>query len=75
MNVKYEKSMDARREVVVGEGKVFLLDSETGAIKTTLELGRAARSGFFVPLGLVFSLSGKRLFARGRDAILFWNLK
>jgi WD40 repeat protein len=56
------------------EGKVFLLDSATGAIKTTLQLGRAERTNFYVPPGLAFSPNGKRLFARGKEAVLFWDL-
>lgn len=58
-----------------GEGNVFLLDSATGEIKTTLSLGRAAHSRFFVPPGLAFSPDGKRLFARGNDAVVFWDLE
>lgn len=57
------------------EGKVFLLDSATGAIKTTLNFGRVRPSSFFVPPGLEFSPDGKRLFARGRSEILFWDLE
>jgi WD40 repeat protein len=57
------------------EGRIFLLDSMTGAIKKTLSLGNAAHSTFYVPPGLAFSPDGKRLFARGKDAILFWDLK
>jgi WD40 repeat protein len=57
------------------EGRIFLLDSVTGSIKKTLSLGSAAHSTFYVPPGLIFSPDGKRLFARGKDAILFWDLK
>jgi WD40 repeat protein len=56
-------------------GKVFLLDSVTGAIKSTRQLGRTARSIFSVPPSLAFSPDGKRLFVRGRSAVLFWDLE
>lgn len=55
-------------------GKVFLLDSATAAINKTLTIGNAERSTFFVPPGLKFSPDGKRLFVRGKEDILFWNL-
>lgn len=57
------------------KGKVFLLDSTTGAIKKTLQLGRVEGSGYFVPPGLAFSPDGKRLFARGKSAVGFWDLE
>jgi len=57
------------------EGKVFLLDSATGEIRTTLNFGRATPSSFFVPPSLEFSPDGKRLFARGRSEVLFWDLE
>ena len=55
------------------EGKVLLLDSATGEIKKTLKFGRAASSNFFVPPGLIFHPNGKRLFVRGKYAVLFWD--
>jgi WD40 repeat protein len=57
------------------EGRIFLLDSATGAIKSINQLGGAARSTFYVPPGLAFSPDGKRLFVRGKDAVLFWDLE
>ncbi len=56
-------------------GQIFLLSSATGAVKKILSLGRNERSNFFVPPGLAFSPDGKRLFARGRNAVLVWDLK
>ncbi len=57
------------------EGQVLLLDAATGTIKATYGIGRAEHSGLFVPPGLAFSPDGKRLFARGGNAILFWDLQ
>ena len=57
------------------KGRVFLLDSLTGAIQTSFHLGSAARTNFYVPPGLMFSPDGKRLFARGKSEVLFWDLQ
>lgn len=55
-------------------GQIFLLNAATGAIQKTLPLGGAARSNLFVPPALAFSPDGKLLFARGKSAILVWDL-
>jgi WD40 repeat protein len=59
------------------EEKVFVLDSATGEIKTSRELGPAARpSGgdSSTLLNLTFSPDGKRLFLRGSNAVLYLDL-
>ncbi len=56
------------------KGKVLLLDSVTGAIKATRSIGMSSPTRIFVPPALAFSPDGKRLFARGDNAILFWDL-
>ena len=56
------------------KGKVFLLDSATGAVKTTRSTGLAKPTSIFVPPGLAFSPDGKRLFARGKNAVVYWDL-
>lgn len=66
------KALSAKRNM---KGKVLLLDSTTGKIETTLSMGRGTGSTFFVPPALAFSPDGKHLFARGKNAILFWDLK
>ncbi|PQV65127.1 hypothetical protein B1R32_102134 [Abditibacterium utsteinense] len=55
--------------------RVLLLDSTTGKTKKILNLGRAEPTPFFVPPALAFSPDGKRLFARGRSAVLVWDLE
>ena len=57
------------------QGRVFLLDSATGAIKSMRRFRTAAKSRLFVPPGLLFSPDGKRLFARGQNAVLSWDLE
>ena len=56
------------------KSKVFLLDSATGKVKSTRQFRMAKKSSFFVPPGLAFAPDGKRLFVRGKNAVLVWDL-
>jgi WD40 repeat protein len=56
-----------------GKGTVFLLDSATGEIKTSRQLGPAA-SSITGDAGLAFSPDGKRLFIPGYEAVLYLDL-
>ncbi len=56
------------------QGVVFLIDSKTGTIRSKRFLGEAAKTNFTVPPGLIFAPDGKRLFVRGKDAVLVWDL-
>ncbi len=56
------------------QGRVFLIDSATGAIRLTRSLGSQAKTNLTVAPGLLFAPDGKRLFVRGGDAILVWDL-
>ena len=55
-------------------GTIFLIDSATGTIRSTLALGDAAKTNSYATPGLAFSPDGKRLFVRGKDAVLVWDL-
>jgi len=52
-----------------------LLDTTTGRQKETRRIPASQKSNSILPDALAFSPDGKRLFARGADAILFWDLK
>ncbi len=56
-------------------GRVLLLDSATGATKQTRSLAGGTAASFFVPPGLAFAPDGKRLFVRGKNAVLHWDLE
>ena len=60
--------------VAAGTNSVLLLDSDTGAIKTTLRDPKSAPQRPSSLSSLIFSPDGKRLFARGKDAVLVWDL-
>ena len=57
-------------------GQIFLLDAHTGALQRTLTLAGHYSStlAFDSPDALAFSPDSKRLFARGLDAVLVWDL-
>lgn len=54
--------------------KVFLLDAKTGDITRTFAIPAAQEPTSHLPHALAFSPDGKRLFARGKDAVLVWDL-
>lgn len=54
--------------------QVFILDSLTGAVKSVRNMGGHGGIYYVVPTALVFSPDGKRLFARDRDSVLYWDL-
>ena len=56
------------------QNKVFLFDSDTGKVKTTFSAEKPTNTGMSRPPALAFAPDGKRLFARGKNAILFWDL-
>lgn len=54
--------------------KIWLLDQNTGAIKRTLRVPSNQQPNCVLPGGLAFSPDGTRLFARGKNAVLVWDL-
>ena len=54
-------------------GVVFWLDAHSGALKRTLKVGGQI-GGQSAPDALAFSPDGKRLYARGQNAVLVWDL-
>ena len=59
--------------VAAGTNRILLLDANTGAIKTTLRDPNSVHGSSYSPR-LAYSPDGKRLFARGKNAVLVWNL-
>ncbi len=55
-------------------GQVFLIGSATGAILSERKLDRANSTNFHVPPGLLFAPDGKRLFVRGKNAVVVMDL-
>lgn len=55
--------------------RLFLIDSATGQTKETKNFGQDAEAISSAPHALAFSPDGKRLFARGQNAVLVWDLK
>ena len=55
-------------------GKVLLLDAQTGALERTLNWDEITGSDWLCPDSLAFSPDGKRLYARGKNAVLVWDL-
>ena len=55
------------------QSQVFLLDGATGRVKATQSLGQE-QTELGSPSALAFAPNGKRLFVRGKNAILFWDL-
>jgi len=55
--------------------QVFLLDATTGRQKETLRIPASQESNSFLPHAIAFSPDGKRLFARGKSAVLVWDLE
>jgi WD40 repeat protein len=60
--------------VLTSGPQLILLDANTGVCTRTLPMP-GDTSLYSLPHGLVFSPDGKRLFARGRHAVLVWDLK
>ncbi len=55
--------------------QLFLLDASNGEIKQTLRIPVSQEANCFLPHALAFSPDGKRLLARGKNAVLVWDLK
>ena len=55
-------------------GQLFLLDSQEGTLKHTLSLGGQKSDIHYRPNALAFAPNGKRLYARGQNAVLVWDL-
>ena len=54
---------------------LFLLDAKTGQIQRTLSIPANQVSNSSLPHAIAFSPDGKRLFARGKNAVLVWDLE
>ncbi len=62
-----------RVAVAAGKNQILLLDANTGAIKTTLRDPNSVHGSSYSPR-LAYSPDGTRLFARGKNAVLVWDL-
>jgi WD40 repeat protein len=61
--------------ILTSNSGIYLLDARTGQITRTLPLPADQIANCNLPHGLSFSPDGQRLFARGNDAVLVWDLK
>jgi WD40 repeat protein len=69
-------SPDGRFVAVVSPGaELFLLNAANGQLHRTLRFPFSQVSNSGTPHALAFSPDGKRLFARGSDAVLVWDLE
>ena len=54
--------------------RVLFIDSQTGQVKRTLSTSGAPINSVSNSTGLIFAPDGKRLYARGQNAVLVWDL-